>query len=56
MDGEIAGGLGVAMAEPGRRVYVMVGDGSYLMLANEILTACQERVSMSASRRQSVAL
>ena len=44
---EIAGGLGVAMAEPGRRVYVMVGDGSYLMLANEILTACQERVSMT---------
>ncbi len=33
---EIAGGLGVAMAEPERRVYVMVGDGSYLMLANEI--------------------
>ena len=44
---EIAGGLGVAMAEPTRRVFVMVGDGSYLMLANEILTACQERVSMT---------
>ncbi len=44
---EIAGGLGVALAEPRRRVFVMVGDGSYLMLANEILTACQERVSMT---------
>ncbi len=43
---EIAGGLGVAMAEPRRRVYVMVGDGSYLMLANEIVTAVQERVPM----------
>ncbi len=44
---EIAGGLGVAMAEPDRRVFVMVGDGSYLMLANEILTACQEGISMT---------
>jgi 3D-(3,5/4)-trihydroxycyclohexane-1,2-dione acylhydrolase (decyclizing) len=44
---EIAGGLGVAMAEPQRRVYVMVGDGSYLMLANEIVTAYQEGVSLT---------
>ena len=44
---EIAGGLGVAMAEPARRVFVMVGDGSYLMLANEIVTACQERIAMT---------
>jgi 3D-(3,5/4)-trihydroxycyclohexane-1,2-dione acylhydrolase (decyclizing) len=44
---EIAGGLGVALAEPGRRTVVMVGDGSYLMLANEILTAVQERVAMT---------
>src|SRR5207247_11246631 len=29
---EIAGGLGVKMAAPEREVYVMVGDGSYLML------------------------
>ena len=28
---EIAGGLGVKMAQPERDVYVMVGDGSYLM-------------------------
>jgi 3D-(3,5/4)-trihydroxycyclohexane-1,2-dione acylhydrolase (decyclizing) len=39
---EIAGGLGVKMAEPSREVYVMVGDGSYLMLANEIVTSIQE--------------
>lgn len=44
---EIAGGMGVAMAEPERRIYVMVGDGSYLMLANEIATAYQEGISMT---------
>ncbi len=39
---EIAGGLGVKMADPGREVYVMVGDGSYLMLHTEIVTSIQE--------------
>jgi len=39
---EIAGGLGVKMAEPQREVIVMVGDGSYLMLCNEIVTSIQE--------------
>jgi 3D-(3,5/4)-trihydroxycyclohexane-1,2-dione acylhydrolase (decyclizing) len=39
---EIAGGLGAKMAAPDREVYVMVGDGSYLMLANEIVTSIQE--------------
>ena len=39
---EIAGGLGIKMAAPGRDVYVMVGDGSYLMLAQEIITSIQE--------------
>ena len=39
---EIAGGLGVKMADPKREVYVMVGDGSYLMLSNEIITSLQE--------------
>jgi len=39
---EIAGGLGVKMAAPDREVYVMVGDGSYLMMAQEIVTAMQE--------------
>ncbi|MEW9304983.1 3D-(3,5/4)-trihydroxycyclohexane-1,2-dione acylhydrolase (decyclizing) [Labrys neptuniae] len=36
---EIAGGLGVKMAEPDREVIVMVGDGSYLMANSEIATS-----------------
>lgn len=36
---EIAGGLGVKLAEPEREVVVMVGDGSYLMLNSEIATS-----------------
>lgn len=39
---EIAGGLGVKMAAPEREVYVMVGDGSYLMLSADIVTSIQE--------------
>ena len=39
---EIAGGLGVKMAHPDREVYVLVGDGSYLMMAQEIVTSIQE--------------
>ncbi len=39
---EIAGGLGIKMADPDREVYVMVGDGSYLMMAQEIVTSLQE--------------
>jgi 3D-(3,5/4)-trihydroxycyclohexane-1,2-dione acylhydrolase (decyclizing) len=39
---EIAGGLGVKLAEPEAEVYVMVGDGSYLMLSAELATAVQE--------------
>lgn len=33
---EIAGGVGVAMAQPQRPVHVMVGDGSYLMMNSEL--------------------
>jgi 3D-(3,5/4)-trihydroxycyclohexane-1,2-dione acylhydrolase (decyclizing) len=36
---EIAGGVGVKMAEPDREVVVMVGDGSYLMMNSDIATA-----------------
>ena len=39
---EIAGGLGVKMADPSRDVFVMVGDGSFLMMAQEIVTSVQE--------------
>ena len=43
---EIAGGMGVKMAAPDRDVYVMVGDGSYLMMAQEIVTARQEGIKL----------
>lgn len=39
---EISGGLGVKMAAPDREVYVLVGDGSYLMMSQEIVTSLQE--------------
>jgi 3D-(3,5/4)-trihydroxycyclohexane-1,2-dione acylhydrolase (decyclizing) len=44
---EIAAGLGVKMAAPDREVYVLVGDGSYLMLAQEIATSIQEGVRLT---------
>jgi len=43
---EIAGGLGVKMAAPDRDVYVMVGDGSYLMMNSEIVTSIQEHYKL----------
>ncbi len=43
---EIAGGLGAKMAAPDRDVFVLVGDGSYLMMAQELVTAVQERVKL----------
>ncbi|WP_114943173.1 3D-(3,5/4)-trihydroxycyclohexane-1,2-dione acylhydrolase (decyclizing) [Microvirga calopogonii] len=36
---EIAGGLGVKMADPSREVIVMVGDGSYLMMNSELASS-----------------
>jgi 3D-(3,5/4)-trihydroxycyclohexane-1,2-dione acylhydrolase (decyclizing) len=44
---EIAGGLGVKLAAPDREVYVMVGDGSYLMLSSELVTAVAERQKLT---------
>ncbi|NDL56909.1 3D-(3,5/4)-trihydroxycyclohexane-1,2-dione acylhydrolase (decyclizing) [Phytoactinopolyspora mesophila] len=43
---EIAGGVGAKLASPDRDVYVMVGDGSYLMMAQELVTAVQEGVKI----------
>ncbi|RCG31346.1 3D-(3,5/4)-trihydroxycyclohexane-1,2-dione acylhydrolase (decyclizing) [Sphaerisporangium album] len=43
---EIAGGLGVKLAAPEREVFVLVGDGSYLMMAQEIATAVQEGLKL----------
>jgi 3D-(3,5/4)-trihydroxycyclohexane-1,2-dione acylhydrolase (decyclizing) len=39
---EIAGALGIKMADPSREVFALVGDGSYLMMAQEIVTAVSE--------------
>ena len=39
---EIAGGLGVRFAKEEGDVFVMVGDGSYLMMHTEIVTSLQE--------------
>jgi 3D-(3,5/4)-trihydroxycyclohexane-1,2-dione acylhydrolase (decyclizing) len=44
---EIAGGLGVKLAAPEREIYVLVGDGSYLMLPGELVTAVQERLKLT---------
>lgn len=44
---EIAGGLGVALADPEREVYVMVGDASFLMMNSEIVTMVQERIKVN---------
>jgi 3D-(3,5/4)-trihydroxycyclohexane-1,2-dione acylhydrolase (decyclizing) len=44
---EIAGGLGVKLAAPEREVYVLVGDGSYLMLPAELVTAVERRVKLT---------
>lgn len=44
---EIAGGMGVAMADPEREVYVMIGDGSYLMMNSEIVTMVQEGIKVT---------
>ena len=43
---EVAGGLGAKMACPDRDVFVLVGDGSYLMMATELVTAVQEGVKL----------
>jgi len=43
---EVAAGLGVKLAAPDREVYVLVGDGSYLMLNSELVTAVQEGIKI----------
>jgi len=44
---EIAGGIGAKMACPNREIYVMVGDGNYLMNNHEIITAIQENIKIT---------
>jgi 3D-(3,5/4)-trihydroxycyclohexane-1,2-dione acylhydrolase (decyclizing) len=43
---EIAGALGIKMAAPDREVFAMVGDGSYLMMSQEIVTAVSEGIKL----------
>ena len=44
---EIPGGLGVKLADPEREVVVMIGDGTYLMLNSEIVTAVAEAIKIT---------
>ena len=44
---EIAGALGAKMAAPDRDVYAFIGDGTYLMASQEIMTAVQERTKIT---------
>ncbi len=44
---EIAGGIGIKMAEPGRDVVVMLGDGSYMMMNSELATAVMMGVKLT---------
>ncbi|WP_328400440.1 3D-(3,5/4)-trihydroxycyclohexane-1,2-dione acylhydrolase (decyclizing) [Streptomyces sp. NBC_00390] len=43
---EIPAAIGVAMAAPGRPVWALVGDGTYLMNPTEIVTAVQENIPL----------
>ncbi|WKZ45998.1 MAG: 3D-(3,5/4)-trihydroxycyclohexane-1,2-dione acylhydrolase (decyclizing) [Anaerolineales bacterium] len=43
---EIPGAMGVKMADPAREVYAFVGDGTYLMMPSEIVTAVQEGIKI----------
>jgi 3D-(3,5/4)-trihydroxycyclohexane-1,2-dione acylhydrolase (decyclizing) len=43
---EIPGGIGAKLADPDREVFVLVGDGSYLMLPGELVTAVAENVKI----------
>ena len=44
---EVAGGLGAKLAAPEREIYVMVGDGSWLMMSSELVTAVQEGIKLT---------
>jgi 3D-(3,5/4)-trihydroxycyclohexane-1,2-dione acylhydrolase (decyclizing) len=44
---EIPAGLGIKLADPDRPVFVMIGDGSYLMMNSEVVTAVQEGIAFT---------
>ncbi len=43
---EIPGGIGVKLADPSREIFVVVGDGSYLMMPQEIVTCVRENIKL----------
>jgi len=44
---ELPAGIGVRMAQPEGEVYVLIGDGTYLMNPSELVTALQERLKVT---------
>jgi 3D-(3,5/4)-trihydroxycyclohexane-1,2-dione acylhydrolase (decyclizing) len=44
---EIPAGMGIKLAAPERDVYILVGDGSYLMLPGELVTAVEQNVKLT---------
>ena len=44
---EIAGAIGAKLAEPDKEVYALVGDGGFLMLHTELVTALQEGIKIN---------
>lgn len=44
---EIPGGIGVKLADPSRNIYVMIGDASFLMAPQELVTAVQEKIAIT---------
>lgn len=44
---EVPGGMGVKLADPSREVFVIVGDGSYLMMPQEIVTSVREGIKLN---------
>ncbi len=43
---EIPGGMGVKLADPSRGVYIIIGDGTYLMMSADLATAVQEGIKL----------
>jgi 3D-(3,5/4)-trihydroxycyclohexane-1,2-dione acylhydrolase (decyclizing) len=44
---EIPGGIGAKIAAPEKEIYVMIGDGTYLMMPSEIVTSIQEGIKLT---------
>jgi len=44
---EVGGALGAKMADPGRDVYCFIGDGTFLLSSQEIMTAVQENLKLT---------